>query len=118
MRLPYRIESMNQQTSNYAANYFETFCDLFTITSDGNLNTTQENLQRIEDWFNKSYLLISLITAVRLTPLHFNFEIGIEAVENQKILMHIYSVSYTSLHYFCRILKKTVPPKFCPTIAK
>jgi hypothetical protein len=107
---------MNQQISNYASNYFETFCDLFEITSDGNLNTRQENLQRIEDWFNQSYLTVSLITAVPLTPLHFNFEIGIEAVENQKILMHIYSVSYTSLHYFCRILKKKVPLQFCPAI--
>jgi len=107
---------MNKQISNYAANYFETFCDLFQITSDGNLNTTQENLQRIEDWFNQSYLIVSLITAVPLTSLHFNFETGIEAGENQKILMHIYSVSYTSLHYFCRILKKEVPHKFCPAI--
>ena len=104
--LYYTFESMNQQTLNYAHEYFETFCGLFEVTSEGNLNTNQENLLRIQEWFNRSYLLISILIGVPLTPLSFNLDIGDEADENQKILMHIYSVAYTSLHHFSRILNK------------
>jgi len=106
----------NQTTKAYATQYFDTFCNLFEITSDGNLNTTQNNLLKIEEWFNQSYIMISLITGVPLTPLNFKIDLGLEHEENKRNLMHIYSVSYTCLHHFSRILKKDIPIQFCPMI--
>ena len=108
---------MNTETKAYAVTYFNTFINLFHITSEGNLNTTKENLIRIETWFNKSYFMISLITGVPLNPLNFNIDIGIEHENNQKILMHIYSISYVCLIHFARILKKDIPVHFYPTIS-
>ena len=107
---------MNKEIESYALKYFDTFCNLFEIGSDGNLNTSKEKLLEIEKWYNNSYLMVSLITGIPLSTYEFNNSIELEDEENQKILMHIYSVSYTVLLRFSSLLKKDIPIQFRSTI--
>jgi hypothetical protein len=108
---------MNKQTLKYARRYLDDFSRLFQITSEGNLSTTQENLLKIEEWFNRSYLCVSLVTGVPLSEVRFNHNIGLEHEDNLKTLIHIYSVSYTSLYHFSRVLEEDIPIQFRPTIS-
>jgi len=107
---------MNKEIESYALKYFDTFCDLFEINIDGNLNTSSEKMLKIEEWYNNSYIMISLITGIILSPHKFNNYIELENEENQKILMHIYSVSYTALLHFCSLLKKDIPIQYRSSI--
>ena len=101
--------NMNKQIETYANIYYDNFCDLFKVTNEGNLNTSEENIKKIEEWFNQSYLLISIVTGLQLLEVKFNLELGIEQEYNQKLLMHIYSMSYIGMLHFARILKKEIP---------
>jgi hypothetical protein len=103
----------NRQTLLFAQNYFETFCSLFEMTSEGSLQIpTPERLVQIETWFNNSYTSIFLLTGVRTKPLHFQPHLGGEYEENFKILMHIYSLSYVCMLHFAKVLKKEIPTHF------
>ncbi len=106
----------NKQMIAYATNYLDQFTELFEFSEEGNLNISLQRIQRIENWFNQSYMMIGFVTGLPTSPLQFRFEIGIEHPENQKILLHIYSVAYMALLHFARILKQPVPTKVTPTI--
>lgn len=101
--------NMNKQIETYANIYYDNFCNLFKVTNEGNLNTSEENIKKIEEWFNQSYLLVSIVTGLQLSEVKFNLELGIEQEYNQKLLMHIYSMSYIGMLHFARILKKEIP---------
>ncbi len=101
--------NMNKQIETYANIYYENFCNLFKVTNEGNLNTSEENIKKIEEWFNQSYLLVSIVAGIQLSEVKFNLELGIEQEYNQKLLMHIYSMSYIGMLHFARILKKEIP---------
>jgi len=103
----------NRQTLLFAQNYFETFCSLFEMTSEGNLQIpTPENLMQIETWFNESSIWLNLITGIRTQPLHFEAHLGGEYEGNFKILMHIYSLSYVCMLHFAKLLKREIPTHF------
>lgn len=106
----------NKQMISYATNYLDRFNELFQFNEEGNLNVSLQSIQRIETWYNDSYMMISFVTGLPTSPLHFSFETGIEHPANQKILLHIYSVAYMALLHFARVLKQTVPANVTPSI--
>ena len=103
---------MNHEIELYANIYLDNYCSLFKVTNEGNLNTSEENIKNIEKWFNLTYLFVSLFTGLQLSEAKFKLELGIEHEYNQKILMHIYSVSYIGMQHFARILKREIPSEF------
>jgi Na+/melibiose symporter-like transporter len=102
----------NSVTQSYVEQYFTDFCSMFEITGDGSLRSNKAKLESIQEWFNRSYVLISLIAGVPLFPIEFN-----ELEQNNKqILLHVYAVSYTVLLRVCFILNRSVPEHYRPTI--
>ena len=107
---------MNVQTIHIAINYVDKFCELFQKTNEGKMDTTSENLLKIEKWFNESNMLIGLITGIQPVPLNFDLDLGTEHEKNQKILVHIYSLSYTCVLRLSKIVKSEIPEEFSPII--
>lgn len=106
------IIQTNSVTQSYVEQYFTDFCSMFEITGDGSLRSNKAKLESIQEWFNRSYVLISLLAGVPLFPIEFN-----ELEQNNKqILLHVYAVSYTVLLRVCFILNRSVPEQYRPTI--
>lgn len=107
------INRTNSMTQAYAEQYFTDFCRMFEITENGSLRSTKLRLEEIQEWFNRSYVFISLISGIPLVPIEFTIS---NTKENNQILLHVYAVSYTVLLRMCFSLGRTVPEKYRPTI--
>lgn len=126
------MSSISRSPNALAVNYYNDFGKIFVITEGtedtegGSLICTVESMKRVEEWFNRTYLLISLLTAVPLSDLHFQLDSGLTTTEeeavrlnNHKLMLHIYSVSYTALLRIASLIKQQIPPTYrsCPKIA-
>ena len=77
---------------------------LFVITEDGSLLSTRPALEKIQEWYNDTYMLISLITATPLTPVEFDFT-GPEdnaASANRQKLTNVFAMVYLGLLHFAQ----------------
>lgn len=118
------MSSVVQSPNALAVNYYNDFGKIFTFTEDGSLICTVESMKRVEDWFNRTYLLISLLTSVPLSDLHFQLDSDVHShsttvLNNHKLMLHhIYSVSYTALVGIASLIKQQIPPTYrsCPQI--
>lgn len=96
----------------FGRGYIRHFKQLFVFTEDGSLLATKSTLEDIQDWFNQTYLLTSLLTATSLDPIKFDLtDTGDHSEANQKILLHAYSMSLIGYIHFCKALKVAVPLK-------
>ena len=103
----------NSLTRSYVEQYFTDFCSMFEITGDGSLRSNIAKLESIQEWFNRSYVFMSLIAGVPLFPIEFN---KLEQNNKHILLLHVYAVSYTVLLRVCFILNRSVPEQYRPTI--
>ncbi len=94
---------MNQVTAReqMARQYSTDFLRLFRIVG-GSLVTNDRNLQDIENWFNNSYFLISLITGIPLRPVRMS-------ASDHVTTLHVYAVCYTMFLSMCVFLNQEVP---------
>lgn len=105
---------MNNTIKEYAEKYYIDFCNMFEITETGFLKSTKSKLQTIQNWYNQSYVLISLISGIPLSPIEFDLE-GNKNI-NHQILLHVYSVSYIVLLQMSSTLSKEIPSQYKSTI--
>ena len=116
----YAIQT-NSMTRAYAQRYFDDFCLLFEVTGNGSLRSTKKVLSAVEEWYNRSYLLISLITGIPLEEVHFNGGMGRSGIanvnENKQTLLHIYAVSYGVLLRMAATLSRSIPEKYRPRLS-
>ena len=111
----------NVALQTYAGTYFDDFVRLFEITGNGTLRATARRLQEVEDWFNRSYVLISLITGIPLQPIRFLSPTAPDIGErtqrlnsNKMVMLHVYAVSYATLLRMATTLGRPVPPQYIP----
>lgn len=96
----------------FARGYIRDFNRLFVFTEDGSLLTTKSTLEKIQEFFNETYVLTSLLTATSLDPIKFDLtDTGDHSEANQMILLHAYSMSLIGYIHFCKALKVAVPLK-------
>lgn len=122
--VPASVTNLNQavqtnvMTAAFGHKYFEDFSSIFEITKTGALRSNKEKLHQAEEWFNQSYVFISLISGVPLTPIQFIYDIGFGDIHpmnlNRQTMLHIYSVSYAVLLRFSTTLNRPVPPQYLP----
>jgi hypothetical protein len=110
----------NRMTAAYAQRFFDDFTACFEITPGGTLRATIAQMRKVEDWFNRSYVLISLITGVPLDPIAFNYDLGKGKIQNKNAncvsMMHIYAVSYAVLLRMAATLNKPIPDQYRPSL--
>ena len=107
----------NRMTRAYAQRFFDEFCNLFEISGNGSLRATREKLLALQEWWNRTYLLISLITGIPLVEVLFDVSIqrrGAIAVTNaNKIkLLQLFGVSYAVLLRMAATLNTPIPVQF------
>lgn len=87
-----------------AQKYANDVSALFVITEDGSLLSTRPALEKIQEWYNDTYMLISLITATPLAPVEFDFT-GSEdnaASANRQKLTNVFAMVYLGLLHFAQ----------------
>jgi hypothetical protein len=108
----------NSMTRAYAQRYFDDFCALFTITGNDSIESTVATLHRIEEWYNRTFLFISLITGIPLTEIHFSYGMGAAKSsivnENKQSLLHNYAVAYGALLRMASTLRRPIPAQYRP----
>ena len=111
----------NAMTRAYAYRYFVDFCSNFEITETGALEADKKTLARVKEWFNRSYVLISLITGIPLSPIDFVSISGRGRIQTRaaddRTMLHVYAVSYTMLLKMASLLSVSVPEQFRPRVS-
>jgi hypothetical protein len=92
-----QVRAREQMARQYSADFLR----LFQIVG-GSLVTNDRNLQDIENWFNNSYLLITLITGIPLQPVRMS-------ASDHATTLHVFSVCYTMFLSMCVFLNQEVP---------
>ena len=110
----------NAQAVEFARTYFDDFTSLFEITRNGTLRATTERLAAIEAWYNRSNVMISLITAVPTFDIHFATSApGATTSEradtlnfNKYMMLNIYGVCYVAMVRMATTLGRAVPVQY------
>lgn len=110
----------NNMLNMYAQAYFDAFVERFHITDNGTVSGTVARLRSIEQWFNDTYILISLITGIPLQPIQFNYDYGPGKIQtknlNSRTLTHVYAMCYAVMLRMANTLNRPVPPQYMPQL--
>ena len=86
---------------------FSSGLSVFKFKPDGEFDMSESSMHSVEEWFAENIFIISLVSGINSPPLKFtygsnNTEV---ALDNQKTMRHIYSLSYTVLLRFSAACK-------------
>lgn len=86
------------------------FYDTFSFTDAGELCSSPESLERVQAWFNRSYAMISVVTAVPLTPV--DFDTLPDEAQKVALLRNVYSLAYVVFLRVAKTVNYSIPPQF------
>jgi hypothetical protein len=88
--------------------YVETFENTFLFTPEGELKTEHEDYIRAQEWWNTYRMFVSLLISVDTKDINFDNP-SILSNENEKLMLHVYSLSYTAYVKTCQFLRRQMP---------